>query len=216
MKTSLYTIKVAAVLLLALCGASHAQAGVVFNWQTQSYSSSIFAVEGRIEIDASSWTVGQLNVSNGCNGYPYVLASGSMYSGCTVMSGITDFSFRVNNNYSPLSFNSLRFTGQLAMAGTAPLAGSIFAETNFETDVRMNSAPGTGVWTIMSFQTDGPPAACQTPPYCSGATGKWLIDASTLPVPEPSSITLFASAILLALMHGAGKRMRKPSGCLTR
>ena len=221
MKTSLGTTNAVGAMLLALCAAGQAHAGVVFDWQTQNLSPSISAVQGRIEIDASSWAAGQLQIANGCNGFPYVISPGSMYPGCTVLSGITGFSFSVNNNFTPLSFNSLRITGQLAMAGTAPLAGSILAETNFETTVLMSSAAGTGMWTITSFQTDGPPSICQAAPYCSGATGKWVLDASTLPVPEPSSVTLYASALLLALVHGAGKRLRRkaaapfPAGPLT-
>ena len=55
-----------------------------------------------------------------------------------------------------------------------------------------------GLWTILAAGTDLQPSACN-PTICSGATGRWVLDASTIPdaagqVPEPGILPLMALA----------------------
>ena len=213
MSTSIKTLSAAfraALFVTASLAGMHASAGIVYNWVTESFSDSVFAVEGRIEIANSFWPNGTLDVPGiqdpnsrifyGCNGSTYVNAAG-FYPGCTALTGIEDFYFNVNNRNSDgaVYFDSLKIQASLSVNGASPLSGRIAAESALKTNVRLEGAGNINLWTIAAFQSDlgNPgPTGCRQPPYCTGATGRWVIDRTTIPVPEPTTLALVAAAFV--------------------
>lgn len=71
------------------------------------------------------------------------------------------------------------------------LQGRLYAN-DLSTHVRMSSAGS--LWTINSLRSDSPGACFLS--ECSGGTGVWVLDRSTLPVSEPSTMTLLGLGLV--------------------
>jgi PEP-CTERM motif len=75
------------------------------------------------------------------------------------------------------------------------ILGGFLQVTDTESDVTMEFSSGSpqGLWTILRFGSDDGKSGCQSNnPVCSGATGFWALDRSTVPVPEPETLALLS------------------------
>jgi len=211
---------VTAVAAAAALATQQAQAGLVYNWVTSALSPTITAVEGRIELSATLWPGGTLAVAGpeaqqqmlyyGCRGSPYVFTNGSYAPECTALVGVENFHFNVNNRPTDAGIfdSSLKMRALLTVDGQSPLLGSLYAESAEATNLLVRSAPGTADWSVQFFQSDqfaGGGNGCYSPPYCSGATGRWVLDPNSIPVPEPGTLALALAGFALA-GSAAGRR----------
>lgn len=185
-----------ATLTLALMLASApASAGVVYQWHAIENPDTLVPQNGRLEITEAAWRAGSLSV----------IQSGSYAGGEPDFtfpdSPLISISFTANDKtvaINPITGESSFLSDWYleASLGIGPagdyLTGSLDAN-NSESNFAMGS--GGRVWGIPLFASDDPIAGCAEAPYCFGATGEWLLDATTVPtavsVPEPPFGTLF-------------------------
>lgn len=194
----LKTLGAVALLTSAALGTTQAHAGIIYNWVTESFSDSIFAVQARLELSNDAWSSSDININRGCNG------SVGNYFGfdyqCPLME-IRDFYFSVNDrpleSSGVIRFSNIVITADLEVMGASPLRGGTLVASSFSaTDVRLEAVGD--LWTIVAFQSDAgdaSPTGCYSPPYCTGATGRWVIDRTTIPVPEPATVSLVGLAL---------------------
>jgi hypothetical protein len=192
--------------LLAGCASSFA--GVVYRWVDVYTNPVTGPVSGEIVVDARYWsTAGSINSSYaGGNGF-------------VPIPGIESFRFRGAN----LEFE-VRYD---IVAVPSPFPWPVYALDiifgNFITGSRMyvNTgnddvflAPISGsLWRIAGFHTDsGGPCYFNGGTACSGGTGQWVLDPTTVPVPEPVSALLFGAGFLGLMLRRLQYRvaMRSP------
>jgi hypothetical protein len=183
-----------------------AQAGVIYRWQGLTENPDMGFGAGVIEIDDAYWH------PNGT----LMLVSADTQVGLPAYApipGLLDFFFSATVNpcvdCTPVSYNPrpcYLFAGcpagkedVLLITGSwnfdlvlgSVLSGSLSAN-NTTTDVKMGSQGP--LWTIGDYASDGGPHACQFS-RCTGGTGLWVLDLSTVPsaspVPEPETLAMF-------------------------
>jgi hypothetical protein len=192
---------------------SAASAAVVYSWETQSTSDTIFSAVGRIEISDDAFAAGQ-------GSYSAPASCGANAVGCEDPSSpIVSFYFRINNpspTSADIKLNLVQGTGTLWplqnwFSASYTVSGSglmldLFASTG-ETEMRMEGN------TIARFSSDAPDYgyACFSG-GCSGASGRWvpmmtvsrLADAAE--VPEPGSALLLGIGTAAALWTGRRRK----------
>ena len=190
--------------------ATSAEANVIYNWHDVSSDSEVGLISASIEFDESIWSLGgsffyesrrvikeyfgvasinfatPLNTSGGympgfsdpiileakpCVTGAYCATSGDMEIGKVYVSyGIWDFD---------LTFGEL-------------LEGSMYLN-DIHSDVRMSSQGS--LFTINELGSDSP-GLCFWSIQCTGGTGYWKLDHSTVPVSEPRSAWLLAVGLI--------------------
>jgi hypothetical protein len=196
-----------AVVLAVPCLTAHA--GVVYNWHQLSPSDGIKSSYGKLEVTDAAWRNGSLDVD-------YESATVYPPSGIPIIpdSKILNFKFDINApvgdrehpvEVSPRTFfpyhhldASLEFNGTNSWIKGDIKDGDIYAYDGYD-EVYLGSSASSG-WTIEDFGSDSDPdrdSICGHYP-CSGATGEWVIDPSTIPqsVPAPGALGLFGFGVL--------------------
>ena len=187
----------AAAALMVLTTA--AQAGVVYNWSPISAPPVLEGTAGRIEITDRAWRRGNL----------YEIYS----EGMPFKTSLLDLEFTgVDGSGHDIRIMPRKFLSNpdadvgifydldLTFNGRDPLSGSLDAGDQFDTIVDFSGGP---VWTLADFASDDGTCFIDEP-SCSGLTGIWNIDPTTIPtgsstsVAEPSPLLLFAGGVLLA------------------
>ena len=191
----LKALALASSLLLAQTAA---QAGVTYNWVSDSYSPSIQQVSGSIVFEDHVGPNGSVATDYSHCGY----CGDESFD----IPGVASFSFAVNGvSFSMPSFLGFNLVSlALDLQGAAGLSGSIYLEDGQST-VSLASVGGTS-WLIDWFSSDNGHTGCFEE-GCSGATGHWAL-AGTPPtgaVPEPGSL-----ALLLPALAGAWAARRRP------
>lgn len=203
-----------------------ASAGVIYRWQDVTPNSNTGLFEGLIEFSYDVWSPGaHLNAEGSYGGSPGQIRP---------IHGIERFSWsnpselglasRIDMALRPCSalemplpnlcgdgdefltsrtsLSGFDTTGFDFTFGALLFDGSLYAN-NDQADVRMS---GSGaVWTIEHVASDVGGACYASDSRCSGGTGIWVLDLSTLPtrVPEPSAVGL----MLLGLSALLGARL---------
>jgi hypothetical protein len=185
---------------LTVAGAANASAGIVYTWETTALSNTIQSIGGTLELADALWPAGSVYHSNWsfCIDCPHRPSPPPE---------LISFAFNVNGQTVMLYDG--RQQGHLSMdlsvLGASTLIGSMYMNDT-QSHVRMESSLGT-LWTITDFRSDGPTTPDCYSSSCYGATGNWVLDRSSIPVPEPSTLTLVALPIGLAML--AKHRRRK-------
>lgn len=194
---------------------SAAQADVVYDWQEIQSSPGLEGVTGRLVIADSAWQSGSVlyRATPGC-GYPYNF---DVY-GCLgyQASPVRSFSFSINSTSVPVGIyvNLTQWANagpsdvfDLTFRRNGQIDGSISAGSTTGTELlRMG---GSGIWKIDYFSTNYQRSPCGTGAGCSGATGQWLLDIQTIPVPEPGILSLLTLGVL-----GMAASLRRQSAAL--
>lgn len=197
-----------------------ASAGVIYNWNTIN-AKYVTPLSGQLEVTDSAWRAGALDVAyhGGRTGSPLHPVE---FPDSPVLA--SEFSVETSPDYSPYfkrdidiypptGKSNLRVTWTLDAAlhfdhHNGILTGNLYAN-NTDTDYAMRSNADGSVWTITEMDSDAPLGACHTSGVCSGTTGYWTIDPSTVPVPGPGSLALFGLGIGL---FGLGLVWRRKHG----
>lgn len=211
----------ALALTVALMTAGSAQAGVVYNWQTVDTLGNTTTLNGRIEITDNAWRSGHIDheYTATCPPNCYDLDPSRGLDLSDPSSPVISFAFAVDGlEHESFDINYLRGTGFWAYSGNhfdgitvgRTIDGSINAGTG-EKGVGMESLDG--IWTITTFSSDRVYAPCRDASTsdvdpdalsrCSGMTGRWMLDASTVPnlaqLPTPSQVPLPGTLALLGI-----------------
>ena len=184
MKTKL----VAALICLASMPA--ANAGVIYRWTDTTINPVVGRMTGVIEISTASWESGaSLSgwYSGGIGPQPIPGMERFFLSGEFI-------AFTVDyRSATPPGIGTYGFDVTMA----SPLSGSrIGFNTGFDSTWMTPTSGGT--WIVENFSSDSPgPCYVNTGEACLGQTGKWVLDTSTLPVPEPATWALWAAGLAL-------------------
>lgn len=214
---------VCASALLALLSSMTASAGVIYRWQDVTIDPDVGAQTGYIEFSYDAWRPGGTLSDDGVTGAPdsfldpligverlvwdnpsqvgfnrgLDLSLESCSENASCAAGFPDFEIFADWGGDFLSGSRVDVTfGAL-------LTGRSLSFTNVEMGFVMHSTGA--LWTIDEMGTDFG-GNCHT--GCSGGTGLWVLDLSTLPpvrVPEPSSAVL----MLIGLAAGVAYRKRQ-------
>lgn len=181
-------------------------AGVIYHWEQLTSSSTIDSSSGTLEIADAAWLSGHIDLDQNCAYFE---------GGCSPSldnSPILTFEFAINGlsaidaSPNPAGFSIL--TALLDVDSNGQLSGSLYGR-DFTGFASLFGTPGD--WSVAKWSSDedcwlGVP----NPEVCSGATGHWVLDPSTVPtvsVPEPNPLPFLALGALVILT--AGYRLRR-------
>lgn len=194
-------------LLLAAAVHAPAQAGVIYRWLDVAPNAVAGTSTGVLEFEPAFWALGS----------PFTASFGG--GGPTpAIPGLIRFYFASSHSGFDVSFRStsppLFGAYALNLVLTPALTGSaLFFDTGTDTfgsSAVSASAPTTPIWRIDNLSSDRSPTCfVNAGSVCAGGTGQWLLDTSTVPVPEPPPWALLAAgAGALTWQRLAGRRAR--------
>lgn len=207
------------VCALSILFSSPVWAGVVYNWQTidaagyaADWQGTPATFTGTIEIDDDAWRSGSVSHAN----EPICFDCGSATDLSDPSNPVLRFAFNgheasgsrgLDIRYRTGEGAIFNLIGEFNLSLAALATGSIYADSG-ETTVIMASSGS--VWTINVFASDAGPFCYEGPPYysvpsCTGVTGLWVLDLSTIPVPAPATLALVA----LGMVVGSLKRRHR-------
>jgi hypothetical protein len=191
MRTNLPSLLTATVVALAAWQPMPVEAGVVYRWFNTSVNTTAGALEGELVVRDSAWFNG-MTLQQSSHAGPYPAAPTALESFWFKGQGLT---LNYNGDTPPaFGFFSLDITL------TSVITGQWLEFNTSAEDVRMSTnALNSPVWTIQHLGTDFDGSPCHHADTCSGGSGYWALDLSTLPVSSPGSLPLLALG-LLALM----------------
>jgi len=201
------------ILLASLAFVSQANAGIVYNWIQESAPESMpYTATGRIEFDPSYWPNGTIELSETCFSS---LPPPASPCGGKPPPQLLDFHFGLNRDSSVDLGGRIFIIGgaHFDINGASPLRGSLFFADD-DADLSMSSLEDSPIWRIGLYASDAGPRECFFSPHCSGATGRWVLDLSSIPVPEPSSAAILGSGLLP--LSAFSRRCRKYQSTLSR
>jgi hypothetical protein len=182
-----------------------AYAGVVYNWLQLDSSSDIHASSGKLVVTDDAWQSGSIDMTKYS---PLRQCSNGPAAGCSIPDSpvlffkfsSAEIRFSAEEQFPVILAPRKGFSDyggndeiemSLSFGSNALLAGDIYAK-NSVTEVGMGSNP-QGVWNIYELGTDAGGICFY---HCSGATGEWVLDPRTVPVPEPGTLGLFGFGLL--------------------
>lgn len=171
-----------------------ATADVIYVWEELTPSPAGIQFEGRISIDDIAWRSGGPLI--GLDATPDLSCESG---GVTGMFGPF---FDPNQQEDPCYRLTFYTHYSLGIRDDGVLTGYLYYfDSGMDFEVGMY---GADVWNVSIFTFGAFGTGCNDLPRedCSGATGRWVLDRSTLPVPEPSALLLFIGGIA-GLMFGA-------------
>lgn len=206
--------KVATVLLGAVLGLASSAAGatVVYHWTPTSSSQTMQTLSGTLEIDNAAWYAGSIDYdftrSMGDPGDPNSPIIASLLTVSSVPIG-SAFDVRIDPR-SDGGFATWHMHANLGFDHTSGLLTGNLYVNNSESDYTMSSNDVGSLWAITGFNTDFSLGQCYHTGVCSGATGVWTLDPSTIPVPEPGTLglTLFGFG-LMSVAFGLRRRQAR-------
>jgi hypothetical protein len=207
-----------ALLMSAALGATHANAGVVFNWVPGTIDPNFSSVTGRLEVTEAAWLAGHVNNAGvGVTASPGGLIElrvevVGLYSGLMSIHGF-DCATAPIQYASTCAFFSLTGShflddGDGTWSYFINFSGSTLNLSALSYNI-VNDQVRVSGGTIDLYRDYGvtlPGLPCQEPGDCR-ATGTWLLDTTTVPVAEPATIALVG----LALSGLAIARRRRPA-----
>jgi hypothetical protein len=208
-KWNVLALSATALALWMVAGA--AQATVVYNWHPVSDDPDISVVGGSLEISDAAYRAGHVDYAYD-HDYGSPGAAGSPIAQLAIVGGQQGSAGTLGVSVKPGDAND--WTASLSFVFGAYLSGTLDVN-NSESNYTMQSAnplaPGAPLWTLSQFNSDFPlgNGACFSG-TCAGATGYWVLDASTIPVPEPSPRFWFALAAAALLGYAARRRRAAP------
>ncbi|WP_423821770.1 PEP-CTERM sorting domain-containing protein [Salinisphaera sp. SPP-AMP-43] len=212
--------RTAALILLALFSIGSAPASVIYDWQPISNNDGLETDSGQVILTDQAYRAGSAYFDGWAN-YP-------------IWEGEPPAPPEISYPDSPIEHASLRFQlpgwpEQLYVYANPPYGSERNADLYYLTadftivdaglsgSLRMASSADdfgmtgddNGLWTLYRANSDAPNRCGQD--GCSGATGRWTLDPSSVPrVSEPGSLGLFALA-LLGVLVGSRRRKHGPS-----
>ncbi|HET8552495.1 MAG TPA: PEP-CTERM sorting domain-containing protein [Gammaproteobacteria bacterium] len=177
-----------------------ASAGVIYHWQQLTTSPTISSSSGILEISDQAWLSGHIELTQTC---AYFLG------GCSPSladSPILTFEFGINGmtpvHGTPAPDDFSKLNADLDITSGGLLSGNLYGE-DFTGRVDIGGTPGQ--WEVGTWVTDEGCWMDIEHPFCSGATGRWVLDRSTIPavpVPEPASLPLLFLGLAIVLWVG--------------
>ncbi len=183
----------------ALAACAGAQAAVVYEWQEVAPTAELSSPTGRLVLTDAAWSDGSVVYTAtpacgipdtpGCLGW-----SGSPVQSWSFRWADPRFGFSTDlrdRSFGPSQSFALIFRDDGLLDGRIVGGGNDGSDT-------LDMSGRDGLWTILAAGTDLQPSPCNAAP-CSSATGRWVLDASTVPdsagqVSEPGILPLMALA----------------------
>lgn len=182
---------------MAICTiAGTANAGVVYNWVEIAPSSTISVVSARIEFSQSSWASGSVDYYN--SGQPCSDAY-PLYCSPDPQAQVLSFqyTFQIQERPSVWDTVSGRFPSGGANRFRFTFGPTVSGDINY-TDgpaLQTMAMSGSDIWTVTQYSNDMTDCNWLGGDGCTGASGRWVLDPTTI-VPAPSSLILLTTAFL--------------------
>ena len=163
---------------------SPATADVIYNWEELTPSPAGIQFKGRISIDDFAWR----------SGGPLVGLDATPDLSCE-SGGVTGMFrpfFDPNSAEDPCYHLAFYTHYSLGIRNDGVLTGYLYYfDSGMDFEVGMG---GADIWDVSVFTFGAFGTGCNYLPRedCSGATGRWVLDRSTIPVPEPTLVFLVA------------------------
>lgn len=195
----------------ALWLSASAQAGVVYNWENLTPTNGGDTFSGTVILSDEAWHSGggsyeqvfSINSLPDVGGCPYRVEDGGIEDFIFGSSGWRDFESGLVDGILDAYCEEPRALPVLYVFefGFIVMDGYLAGGINWfglNDEVR---AGGDEIWEVTLISSDDSSAfggcAHDHTPECLGATGRWVLDASTVPVPEPSTWFLLITGISL-------------------
>lgn len=207
------------ILAVLLFSVTSVQASVVYNWHSTSGGEHVIAVDGRIVFTDAAYQAGAVDFLSRPpdfeGDYSLPIISMTMTLAVTGSDGVTApttlfMDFEPHGDSLATSY----LKGSFTMEPGGYLSGSFYSHG---ASLRFGAHGTARSWTIGDVNSDYftvPDTYCWSghDTLCSGGTGYWKLDASTVPVPAPNMLGLLALLTVLALVArqlldpGSGRR----------
>jgi len=202
------------IFILGVVYAGAAQAGVIYNWEQITPSVGGQSFKAQIEFTNEAYLSGQADgrYRNDLDGSP-ARCQNSLNSSQTVICtdtldiGVMAFSFEMSGPIDNFDIPSSLTQWDLIIDAIfgATLTGSRLSLNNNAQSASFRILSGD-IWSVFDVGSDKSVLSCNTTPeICEGATGRFVLDETTIPVPAPAGIgfLIFGIALIAVLKRTA-------------
>lgn len=203
--------------VIALWGATNAEASAIYRWHSASPGPYVTATGGELVITNAAYYSGSIDFHvNDPDTSPWVRygefpdfrITNSPVISASLAFGLADGGWAPGVSAQPgsLFFSELGFpfTGVLTFNDDGTLTGDLFL---YDISDEANASGTHYSWSVFNYGSDYFDSEQCGPPTCSGGSGYWQL--SSVSVPEPSAWSLFAPGVLgLFILLGLHRKAR--------
>lgn len=222
-KSRLWLITLTGVVLDLAAGT--AAADVVYRWETIDAKVTTAPIVGQIVVSNEAWRAGVVYfINNPCLNAGTCEDPNNPGNPDSPVRSLTFYMEGTRNGVNLYYVNTDGDNGDDQKSGVGATLGAVLASGGIfnagSMDYFSMDADAAGLWTVRAAYSeigesielpDGDTRPCWQGFLCGGETGRWELDRSTIPIPEPSTFVLAAiglAAVRLRRRSVAGRDLQ--------